>query len=38
VHVYFDNDARVHAPFDAIALQERLGIAPKEAPSAGVRP
>ena len=28
VHVYFDNDARVHAPFDAIALQERLGIGP----------
>jgi uncharacterized protein YecE (DUF72 family) len=29
VHVYFDNDARVHAPFDAIALQERLGIGPR---------
>ena len=28
VLVYFDNDARVHAPFDAIALQERLGIMP----------
>ena len=28
VLVYFDNDARVHAPFDAIALQERLGITP----------
>ena len=26
VFVYFDNDAKVHAPFDAIALQERLGI------------
>lgn len=26
VHVYFDNDAKVHAPFDALALQERLGI------------
>ena len=23
--VYFDNDAKVHAPFDAIALAERLG-------------
>lgn len=29
VLVYFDNDARVHAPFDAIALQERLGITPR---------
>jgi uncharacterized protein YecE (DUF72 family) len=28
VLVYFDNDARVHAPFDAIALQERLGVRP----------
>ncbi|CUR57823.1 conserved hypothetical protein [metagenome] len=28
VLVYFDNDAKVHAPFDAIALQERLGITP----------
>ncbi|HEX7119845.1 MAG TPA: DUF72 domain-containing protein [Longimicrobiales bacterium] len=26
VYVYFDNDARVHAPFDAIRLAERLGI------------
>jgi uncharacterized protein YecE (DUF72 family) len=24
VFVYFDNDAKVHAPFDAIALQERM--------------
>lgn len=24
VHVYFDNDAKVHAPFDAIALAQRL--------------
>ena len=28
VLVYFDNDVKVHAPFDAIALQERLGIVP----------
>jgi uncharacterized protein YecE (DUF72 family) len=28
VLVYFDNDAKVHAPFDALALQERLGISP----------
>ena len=25
VWVYFDNDAKVHAPFDAIALAERVG-------------
>jgi len=24
VHVYFDNDVKVHAPFDAIALEQRL--------------
>jgi uncharacterized protein YecE (DUF72 family) len=24
VYVYFDNDAKVHAPFDAIALARRL--------------
>ena len=28
VFVYFDNDAKVHAPFDAIALQERLAGGP----------
>jgi uncharacterized protein YecE (DUF72 family) len=27
VYVYFDNDAKVHAPFDALALAERLGVA-----------
>ncbi|MDQ1535825.1 MAG: hypothetical protein QOE58_218 [Actinomycetota bacterium] len=26
VFVYFDNDAKVHAPFDAMALARRLGI------------
>jgi uncharacterized protein YecE (DUF72 family) len=26
VYVYFDNDAKVHAPFDALALAERLGV------------
>ena len=31
VLVYFDNDAKVHAPFDALALQERLGITPPGA-------
>ncbi len=24
VYVYFDNDAKVHAPFDALALRERV--------------
>ena len=27
VYVYFDNDAKVHAPFDAMRLAERLGLA-----------
>ena len=31
VLVYFDNDIKVHAPFDAIALLERLGLAPGAA-------
>jgi uncharacterized protein YecE (DUF72 family) len=26
VYVYFDNDAKVHAPFDAMALMDRLGL------------
>jgi uncharacterized protein YecE (DUF72 family) len=26
VHVYFDNDARGHAPWDAVRLLERLGV------------
>jgi Uncharacterized conserved protein len=25
VYVYFDNDAKVHAPFDAKRLAERVG-------------
>jgi uncharacterized protein YecE (DUF72 family) len=28
VLVYFDNDAKVHAPYDALALMERLGLTP----------
>jgi uncharacterized protein YecE (DUF72 family) len=28
VFVYFDNDAKVHAPFDAIRLADRLGLLP----------
>jgi uncharacterized protein YecE (DUF72 family) len=37
VYVYFDNDAKVHAPFDAMRLMERLGIATGETvrPGAG---
>jgi len=26
VYVYFDNDAKVHAPFDALRLAQRLGV------------
>lgn len=26
IHVYFDNDIKVHAPYDAITLAKRLGI------------
>lgn len=29
VFVYFDNDVKVRAPYDAMALQRRLGIEPK---------
>ena len=28
VYVYFDNDAKVHAPFDAQRLAERVGVRP----------
>jgi uncharacterized protein YecE (DUF72 family) len=28
VYVYFDNDIKVHAPFDAIGLAERLSLSP----------
>ncbi|WP_109471208.1 DUF72 domain-containing protein [Ornithinimicrobium cavernae] len=28
VYVYFDNDAKVHAPFDALRLADRLGVGP----------
>jgi uncharacterized protein YecE (DUF72 family) len=30
VYVYFDNDAKVHAPFDAMGLMERLDVRPRE--------
>jgi uncharacterized protein YecE (DUF72 family) len=32
VYVYFDNDAKVHAPFDAIALARKLTGEPAKAP------
>ena len=28
VQVHFDNDAKVHAPFNAICLAEKLGVSP----------
>ena len=31
VYCYFDNDAKVHAPFDALALMARLGISSSAA-------
>jgi uncharacterized protein YecE (DUF72 family) len=31
VYVYFDNDAKVHAPFDAISLAQKLHIGPPPA-------
>ena len=37
VYVYFDNDAKVHAPRDAIRLMERLGMA-SGAPDARATP
>ena len=33
VYVYFDNDAKVHAPFDAMSLAGRLGVGPADAPT-----
>lgn len=32
VYVYFDNDAKVHAPFDAMSLAHRLGLGPEPPP------
>jgi uncharacterized protein YecE (DUF72 family) len=32
VFVYFDNDVKVHAPFDAISLAHRLGLCGKPGP------
>jgi uncharacterized protein YecE (DUF72 family) len=35
VYVYFDNDVKVHAPHDAIALARRLGVVPTTVPDQG---
>jgi hypothetical protein len=32
VFVYFDNDVKVRAPFDAMALAHRLKLGPRPAP------
>ncbi|WP_298728147.1 DUF72 domain-containing protein [uncultured Ferrovibrio sp.] len=32
IFVYFDNDAKVHAPFDAMRLARRLGVSAKPPP------
>jgi uncharacterized protein YecE (DUF72 family) len=32
VYVYFDNDVKVHAPYDALGLMERLGLRDADAP------
>lgn len=32
VQVHFDNDVKVHAPYDAIHLADRLGVSPQPAP------
>jgi uncharacterized protein YecE (DUF72 family) len=37
VVVYFDNDVKVRAPFDAMALAERLGVAAAEPPDTAHR-
>jgi uncharacterized protein YecE (DUF72 family) len=33
VHVYFDNDVKVHAPFNAMSLLEKLGALPPPVPA-----
>ena len=32
VQVHFDNDVKVHAPFNAICLAEKLGVGPLVSP------
>ena len=38
VYCYFDNDAKVHAPFDALALMRKLGLSKDDGRAAGSRP
>jgi uncharacterized protein YecE (DUF72 family) len=38
VYCYFDNDAKVHAPFDALALMRKLGQSKDDRPDASLRP
>jgi uncharacterized protein YecE (DUF72 family) len=35
VYVYFDNDAKVHAPYDALALRRLLGLGADQLPEGG---
>jgi uncharacterized protein YecE (DUF72 family) len=37
VYVYFDNDAKVHAPFDALRLAERLGVGPDRSTNPAIK-
>ena len=37
VQVHFDNDVKVHAPYDAMGLAARLGVSPPSARSAAAR-
>ena len=37
VQVHFDNDAKVHAPYNAICLADKLGVSPPEQRSAASR-
>jgi uncharacterized protein YecE (DUF72 family) len=37
VQVHFDNDVKVHAPYNAMCLAEQLGVSPRPAPSASSR-
>jgi len=37
VQVHFDNDVKVHAPYNAICLAEKVGVSPPTQPSASSR-
>jgi len=38
VYVYFDNDIKVHAPYDALSLAARLGVRPRSSAPTGLGP